>query len=358
MSSLAERLVKASKDPYASVISDGIIGDESRYYLDTGSYSLNALISGSIFKGMPSNRGLMYAGEQATGKSFFALEMAHQMQKAHKNAIVVYFDTEKALDMDNLPSDRFDRERFVILQPATIEDFRTQATRLLTELEGQEDRPEIIFVLDSLGMLSSLKEMGDVEDGKNVRDMTKTQLIKGTFRVLTLRMGVSNIPLVVVNHVYAKIGGMFPENEVSGGSGGKYAASTILTLTKSMHKKGAVQIGVIIKAKTYKSRLTKEKMIVETRLLFDRGLDRYWGLLPLALEAGIYKKIGNRYELPDGKMKLGTYIERDPETYFTQEILEKIDAWTQANFTLGKTSFDMTPEEEKAPADDAEETSE
>ena len=126
--------------------------------------------------------------------------------------------------------------------------------------QKEEDRKPMMFVLDSLGMLSTTKEVEDVANDKQVRDMTKSQLIKGAFRVLTLKLGKANVPMLVTNHTYDVIGSYIPTKEMGGGSGLKYASSTIIYLSKKKEKDGTEVVGNIIKCKAAKSRLTKGEL--------------------------------------------------------------------------------------------------
>ena len=189
----------------------------------------------------------------------------------------------------------------VVINVVTIEEFRTKALKAVDKYLQMpiEDRKPCMFVLDSLGMLSTEKEITDALDDKQVRDMTKSQLVKGAFRMLTLKLGQANVPLIVTNHTYDVIGAYVPTKEMGGGSGLKYAASTIIYLSKKKEKDGKEVIGNIIKAKTHKSRLSKENKQVEIRLYYDdRGLDRYYGLLEVLGEiGGLWKNVAGRYEI-------------------------------------------------------------
>jgi RecA/RadA recombinase len=193
----------------------------------------------------------------------------------------------------------------------------------------------MMIVLDSLGMLSTAKEMNDVAEGKNTRDMTRAQVIKGTFRVLTLKLGKAKIPMIMTNHTYDVVGAYVPTKELGGGSGLKYAASTIVTLSKKKDKQDDEVVGNLITCKLYKSRLTKENKIVQVQLNFDSGLNRYYGLVDLALDYGIFKKNSTKIELPDGTKVFEKHINEEPEKYFTQEILKKIDERVQEDFKYG-----------------------
>jgi RecA/RadA recombinase len=193
-----------------------------------------------------------------------------------------------------------------------------------------------MFVLDSLGMLSTEKEIEDALNAKQVRDMTKSQLVKGAFRMLTLKLGQANIPMIVTNHTYDVVGSYIPMKEMSGGSGLKYAASTIIYLSKKKEKDGTEVVGNIIKCKTQKSRLSKENKDVEVRLYYDeRGLDKYYGLLELAEKYEIFKKVGTRYDVGDGTTQFGKTILENPEKYFTKEVLQAIDEVAKQEFSYG-----------------------
>ena len=166
--------------------------------------------------------------------------------------------------------------------------------------------------------------------------MTKSQLVKGAFRMLTLKLGQANIPLIVTNHTYDVIGSYIPTKEMGGGSGLKYAASTIIYLSKKKEKDGKEVIGNIIKAKTHKSRLSKENKTVEVRLFYDsRGLDRYYGLLELGEVGGLWKNVAGRYEI-NGKKVYGKHILANPTEYFTDEVMQALDEIAQKEFSYGE----------------------
>jgi len=287
-------IVKEIGGEYTKLASDI---DETETYVDTGSYIFNALVSGSIFGGVSGNKITAIAGESSTGKTFFSLNVV------------------------------------------TIEDFRGKALKAvdlyLKKPEGE--RKPCMFVLDSLGMLSTEKEITDALNDKQVRDMTKSQLVKGAFRMLTLKLGQANVPLLVTNHTYDVIGAYVPTKEMGGGSGLKYAASTIIYLSKKKEKDGTEVVGNIIKAKTAKSRLSKENKDVEIRLYYDeRGLDRYYGLLELGEIGGLWKNVAGRYEM-DGKKIYAKQILANPEEYFTEEVMQQLDEIARKEFSYGES---------------------
>jgi hypothetical protein len=143
------------------------------------------------------------------------------------------------------------------------------------------------------------------------------------------------VPLIITNHTYDVIGSMFPQKEMGGGSGLKYAASQIIYLSKKKEKVGTEIVGNIIHCKTYKSRLTKENQMVDVRLSYTAGLDRYYGLLDLAEKYDIIKKVSTRYELPDGSKQFGKTINEDPEKYFTEDLMGKLELAAFKEFKYG-----------------------
>ena len=337
MKDFLKEIIKETGNEFASLASEGITAGDVTSFIDTGSYSFNALLSGSIYGGLPGNRITAIAGEAATGKTFFALGILKNYLEKDKDAGVVLFESENAVSKDMIEARGVDSSRVVVVPVSTVQEFRSQSIKILDKYLQQPDieRKPLMFVLDSLGMLSTTKEMTDTAEGKETRDMTRSQIVKSTFRVLTLKLGQANVPMLMTNHTYDVIGSMFPQKEMGGGSGLKYAASTIIYLGKRKEKIGTEVVGNIIHCKTYKSRITKENAQIDVKLTYKRGLDKYYGLLQLGEEAGIFKKVSTRYEMPDGSKVFGKAINDDPEKYFTKEVLEKIDEHARQKFTYG-----------------------
>ena len=337
MATFLDNVIKDSGNEFASIVSDGVAAGDVTSFVDTGSYIFNAVVSGSLFGGIPSNKVTALAGESSTGKTFFALSVVRSFLSNNPNGGVIYFESESAISKEMIESRGIDSKRMVIFPVATIEEFRTQATRIVDKYmkEPKEERQPLMFVLDSLGMLSTTKEMEDVANDKQVRDMTKSQLIKGAFRVLTLKLGQAGIPMIVTNHTYDVIGSYVPAKEMGGGSGLKYAASTIIYLSKSKEKEGTDLVGNIIKCEAKKSRLSKEGSKVATRLYFDeRGLDRYYGLLELGEKYGVFKRVGNRIAI-GGSNVYPKSILASPDKYFTEEVMAKLEESAQQEYGYG-----------------------
>ena len=329
-------IVKEIGDDYTKLASDI---DETESYVDTGSFIFNGLVSGSIFGGVSGNKITAIAGESSTGKTFFSLAVVKNFLDSNPDGYCLYFDTEAAVNKPLLASRGIDLTRVVVVNVVTIEEFRTKALKAVDIYlkTPEDDRKPCMFVLDSLGMLSTEKEIRDALDDKQVRDMTKSQLVKGAFRMLTLKLGQAKIPMIVTNHTYDVIGSYVPTKEMGGGSGLKYAASTIIYLSKKKEKDGTTIVGNLIKAKTAKSRLSKENKEVTVRLYYDeRGLDKYYGLLELGEIGGMWKNVAGRYEM-DGKKVYAKEILKNPDKYFTQEVLEQLDEISKEQFSYGSS---------------------
>ena len=338
--SFLNNVIKELNNEFASVVEDGVAAGDCESFVDTGSYILNALISGSIFGGLPSNKITALAGESSTGKTFFALSIVKNFLDGNPNGQVIYFETESAISKDMMVTREIDVKRVGLVPVTTVQEFRNQSIKVVDEYVKlkKEDRPPLIFVLDSLGMLSTSKEVQDASDGKETRDMTRAQVIKSIFRILSLKLGQAGIPLIVTNHTYEVVGAYVPTKEMGGGTGLKYAASTILFLSKKKEKDGTEIVGNIIKVKAHKSRFTKENSDIETRLYYDsRVLDKYYGLLELGEKYGVFERVGNRIKL-DGGSVYPSVIYKDPDKYFTPEILQALDECARKEFCYGSES--------------------
>ena len=339
MANFLKQIIKETGNEYASLVSEGVEAGDVDSFIDTGSYMFNALLSGSINGGLPSNKITAIAGESATGKTFFVLGMVKEFLQNNKNAGVIYFESESALTKKLIEDRGIDSERMIIMPVTTVQEFRHQALTVLEKYNEQDetDRQPLLLVLDSLGMLSTTKEVEDTAEGKETRDMTRAQILKAAFRVLTLKLGRTKVPMIITNHTYDVVGAYMPMKEMGGGSGLKYAASTIVYLSKKKEKEGTDVVGNIIHCKTQKSRLSKENMMVDVRLRYDTGLDKHYGLVDLAVKHGIFKQVSTRIELPDGTKQYAKSIYADPEKYFTKDVMKQLDEAADKEYSYGNS---------------------
>ena len=342
--SYLKNLIRTTGNEFASIVEEGVAAADVSGYIDTGSYIFNALLSGSIYDGLPDNKITALAGESATGKTFFALGMCKQFLEDNADAAVIYFESESATSKKMIEERGIDSSRIMMVPVTTVQEFRTQAIRILDQYMLDKTDMKMLFVLDSLGMLSTTKEIEDTTSGAETRDMTRAQLVKGAFRVLTLKLAKAGVALVVTNHTYDQMG-LFAKRVMGGGSGLKYAASSILFLSRKKEKEGTEVIGNIVHCKNEKSRLTVENRVVDVMLTYKKGLDRYYGLLELAIKYGIFKKSSTRVELPGGTTQFAKTINNNPEKYFTKEVLDKLNEAAKQEFLYGnETRTDDTKE--------------
>ena len=338
--SFLNSIIKDSGNEYASIVSDGVEGSDVTGFVDTGSLILNGLLSGSLYGGIADNKIIALAGESATGKTYFALGICEEFLQQNTDGVVLYFDSEAAVTSDMIRERGIDPSRVAVFPLSTVEEFRHQCIQIVDKVleMPEKDRKPMIIVLDSLGMLSTTKEMTDTAEGKQVRDMTRAQAVKSTFRVLTLKLGKAHIPLIMTNHTYAVVGAYVPMKEMGGGSGLKYAASTIVYLSKKKDKEGTDIVGNIIKCKLFKGRLTRENKQVEVKLHYDKGLDKYYGLVDLGIRQGVFEKAGPRVLLPDGRKVYEKHMYDSPEKYFTEEVLTQLEEAAANEFKYGSNS--------------------
>jgi RecA/RadA recombinase len=347
-----KKFIDGMNEADTSIAVEGKSAAEFDSYIDTGSYILNAALSGTIFGGIPNNKAVVFAGDPGTGKTFFALGIIKNFLETNPKARVFYFDTESAVTNKMLSERGIDLTRVAKSEPDSIERFRTVALKALDAYAAidEKERFPFLMVLDSISMLPSKKEIADISEGKDTKDMTKTQLLKGAFRVLRLKMGVLGVPLIVTNHVYQVIGSYVPTKEMGGGSGAKYAADSIVFLSKKADRTDDGVVGNIIHVKMVKSRLSKENTKVDTRIAYTGGLDRYYGLLPQAEAAGLVKKVSTRFEFPDGTKAFEKAINAHPEKFWTKDLLDKLDAHIQTQFKYLSEEPKEDDEDEEAEA--------
>jgi RecA/RadA recombinase len=249
-------------------------------WIPTGNYLLNAQLSGSLFGGIPNTRSLGLMGDPGTGKSFLCLNVAREAQK--KGYDVIYCDTEGAIDKSTAIKFGIDANKVRYQPIKTVSEFQTFVSNLVALVKKAKEAgasPKILLIVDSLGMLSTDKELNDAMKGHNAADMgAKAKELRKLFRVITLDLTASKIPLICTNHVYAG-GGFFPTKESSGGDGPIFAMSVISFLSKAQLKESGstTKTGIIVTSNLKKSRFTIPEP-VKFHISFANGMNPYVGL--------------------------------------------------------------------------------
>ena len=331
-----EGLVEATGNELATAASNGIVSGDINGWIDTGVYYLNAQLSGSLHGGIPNNKIAVFAGPAAVGKTFFILAVVKHFLEANPEAGCIFFESEGAITQAMLEERGIDTKRVFIVPVSTVQEWRTQSLKVLAKYKDTDEskRKPMLFVLDSLGMLSTTKEMEDSEEGKETADMTRARLIKAAFRTLTLKLGVLKIPFLITNHTY-DTQGMFATKVMSGGSGTQYSNSLNVFLGKSKDKDGDEVVGVKLRVTLKKGRLTKENTQIEVKLNYATGLDRHYGLLDLALKYDIATKIDKTKYSLGGEEGTERTIYNNPTKFFTDEVMAELEIAAGKEFKYG-----------------------
>jgi RecA/RadA recombinase len=304
-------------NPYASFLNDGALSNVEGW-IDTGSMVLNGLISGSVFGGVPKGRVTMLAGPSMTGKSFIVQKILASAQK--EGIIPVIFDSENAIDKEGATALGLDPSKVKYVPTFSIEECRNQIYSMLTKAKEKGQTGKFIIAIDSLGNMESEIQIGRMEKSNTSSDMgSRAKAVKSLLRTCTQLAAVTKTTILVTNHIYDDPSAMFPSlvKEMPGGRAAVYLPSVTVQLARKPTKdekdtdaKLAVgqknYSGVILRALTAKNRFVKQYLEGEMYLSFESGLNKYYGLLELAVGFGIITQTGSTYQLPDGT-KLGYY---------------------------------------------------
>lgn len=322
----------------ARIASEGIVSDV-RYHIDTGSLMFNALLSGSIRKGFPGNKIVAFVGEPSTGKSLLTMLIVQKFLESNSENIVIYFDSEAAVQTSLLKQLDIDMNRYLHVPIDIVDDFKHQILKMIEEIkkESNEDGAgKIMFVLDSLGMLNTKKDLDDTLKGDLKADMgLRAKLIRSLFRNITINLGVLQCPMIVTSHTYDSMSQYAPSG-ISGGQGVQYSPSIIIELTQKKERDDEKKIiGIIMKATARKNRLMKQYKSVELQMNFSTGLNKYHGVIPFAIEHNLILKEGHKYIIGDNRYYLRE-LESDPLKYLNEDLLNKIDECVEKEFSYGK----------------------
>lgn len=275
---LDKELSKISGFETGSLLAENTFSEVDEW-IPTGNYLLNAQISGTLFGGVPNSRSFGVMGDPGTGKSFFCLNVVREAQKIGYD--VIYCDTEGAIDKTSALKFGIDPNKIRYQPIQTVSQFQTFTANVLDMVKkarSSGDHPKVLMVLDSLGMLSTDKELNDAVKGHNAADMgAKAKELRKLFRVITLDLTAAKIPLICTNHVYAG-GGYVPTKESSGGDGPIFAMSVVSFLSKAQLKDGSgTKTGIIVTSTLKKSRFTVPEQ-VKFHISFAHGMNPYVGL--------------------------------------------------------------------------------
>jgi len=359
-SDLQKKLLEAS--PNAKILYDTPFSNILEYF-STGNYVLNAQISGDMFKGVPAGRVTLFAGDPGVGKTYLALNCCREAQK--KGYYIVYIDTEWAVDRDVMFRFGIDAspEKVDYHPMNTVEDVNhlilTLALTLLEQKKAGFEIPKVLVIIDSLGNLSTRRELEGIMVGEEKANMGhKQMLFKKLFSTCTINMGMVGATIIATQHTISNISGYGDPRTISGGIGQWFNSSTVLQLSKSKLADGSdkkTETGIIVTSKVKKSRFTKKGIPIQFHISDSVGMNPFVGLEKFiswdrcGIEAGkindkgVFEPAGSQIRTFAVK-HLGKNIKPNQlftKEIFTQEVLEKINPYVSKLFTLPDPSTQL-----------------
>ena len=302
----------------AGFLSENSLSNVTEWH-DTGCHVLNAIMSGSLFGGVPKGRITGFAGPSMTGKTYIINKILANAQK--KGMIPVIFDSEAAVDEKSVRGVGLDPEGVKYVPVQTVEQCRNQVVTFVDRIIESKLQGKFIISIDSLGNLASQKELDDIEKGKTAMDMgTRAKTLKSMMRTLTFKAAAAETTILFANHTYDDPAAMFPTlvKNQAGGKGPVYLASVLVQLAKKDERQDAANdddemlaearnySGATLRALTVKNRFVPPFLQGEMYLNFKTGLDKYSGLREMAVNHGVLIQTGSTFQLPDGT-KIGYY---------------------------------------------------
>ena len=273
-----------------STIKDSAILSKSKFFTDkdmvpTDVPMINVALSGKLDGGIIP--GLtMWAGPSKHFKTAFSLLMAKAYMDKYPEAVLLFYDSEFGTPIKYFETFQIDMDRVLHTPLTDIEQLKSDIMQQLADVNRGD---KLIIILDSIGNLASKKEVDDALEGKTVADMTRAKAVKSLFRMVTPHLNLKDIPMVVVNHTYKEIG-MFPKDIVGGGTGSYYSADNIFILGRQQEKTGTEITGYNFIINVEKSRYTKEKSKIPISVSFDGGIQKYSGIVDIAIDGGFVSK--------------------------------------------------------------------
>jgi recombination protein RecA len=302
MASKAFDLSKFRKTLTKSIDGLGVGFNDPTDWVSTGNYALNYLISSDFNKGVPLGKVTVFAGESGAGKSFIC--SGNLIRNAQKQGIyVVLVDSENALDQSWLEALGVDtsEDKLLKLNMAMIDDVAKTVNEFMKEYKTMEDRPKVLFVIDSLGMLLTPTDVNQFEAGDLKGDMgRKPKALTALVRNCVNMFGSYNVGLVCTNHTYASQDMFDPDDKISGGQGFVYASSIVVAMKKLKLKededgnKISEVKGIRAACKIMKTRYAKPFESVQIKIPYETGMNPYSGLVDLFEAKGFLQKDGNR----------------------------------------------------------------
>jgi len=292
--SLLERMKKNSTIETADILDESTVFSDGQV-IPTEVPILNIALSADLNGGLTSGV-TMIAGPSKHFKSMIALFMVRSFLKKYEDGVVLFYDSEFGSPKHYFKAFNIDMSRVLHCPLVDVEQLKHD---IMTQLREFKRTDHVLIFVDSLGQLASAKEIEDAIEGKQVADMTRAKAFKSLFRMVTPHLKLKDIPLVVVNHTYKEIG-MYPKDIVGGGTGSYFAADDIWIIGRQQEKVDGEVAGFNFVLNIEKSRYVKEKSKLALTVMFDGGIEKYSGLLEIALESGHVTKPAPGWYLKKG----------------------------------------------------------
>jgi len=348
-SSLLQKLKKNSKIEFTSELNKSkFFGEKDQ--IPTSVPMVNVALSGKLDGGLTSGLTVL-AGPSKHFKTAFSLLMAKAYLDKYDDAVVLFYDSEFGTPQNYFSSFGIPTDRVLHTPITDVEQLKFDVVNQLDNIQRGE---RVIIIIDSVGNLASKKELEDALNEKSVADMSRAKALKGLFRMVTPYLTMKDIPMVVINHTYKEIG-MFPKDIVSGGTGIYYSADNIWIIGRQQDKVGTEIQGYHFIINVEKSRYVREKSKIPVSVSYDGGIQKYSGLLDIALITGhVIKPSNGWYQLVDketGELIGGKVREKETQSHKFWESLLKDESFTKAvsdMFTIGHKAMlsDSTDESE------------
>jgi len=321
--SIISKLKKNSKIKETQLLSESPFFAE-KDKVDTGVPMLNVALSGDIDGGLTSGLTVI-AGQSRYFKTSYALVMASAFLKQYDDSVLLFYDSEFGAPQDYFKTFDIPLDRVLHVPITNVEELKFD---IVSQLENIDKEDKVIIIIDSIGNLASKKEVEDALNEKSVADMTRAKALKGLFRMVTPYLTMKDIPLVAINHVYSEMG-LFPKTILSGGQGIMLAANTVFFINRRQNKTGQEVTGYEFVIKVEKSRFVKEGAKIPIIVTWEGGIEKYSGLLDIAMQGGYVVKPSNGwYAVVDretGEVGQKVRLAKTMEKEFWEPVLEKTD---------------------------------
>lgn len=328
-----------------STIKDSSVLNESKYFnkkdmIPTSIPAINIALSGRIDGGFVPGLTL-WCGPSKHFKSMFSLIMAKAYMDKYPEAVMIFYDCEFGTPSAYFDSLQIDKSRILHVPIMNMEEFKFD---VIKQLENLDRGDKVIFVIDSLGNMSSKKEMDDALEGKSVADMSRAKQMKSIFRMITPYLNRLDIPMIAVNHIYMTQE-LYSKPIVSGGTGVYLSADNIYILGRQQEKDGTELLGYNFIINVEKSRHVREKSKIPVTVKFEGGISRWSGLLDMALESGHVVKPSNGWysKVDKSTGEIGEkHRLKDTETkeFWLPILMDKtFQDWVQENYQVAHGSI-------------------